>query len=197
MPRGLVIGNGKLQVNFDNQYALRDLFYPNVGQENHFAGEECHTGVCSNGRFAWVESSDWDKELGYVEDTLITNVRLYHPHWKLEVVFNEAVDFDQCLFLRQVTAINHDSASQEVRVFFHFDFHIYGVGVGDTILYDPARQAMLAYKGRRYFLVNVQNNDGVGVRNWAIGLPMSRVGKAPGGTPKTGGWKGTPLLRVQ
>jgi hypothetical protein len=84
-----------------------------------------------------------------------------------------------------------------VRVFFHFDFHIYAVGVGDTILYDPARQAMLAYKGRRYFLVNVQNNDGVGVRNWAIGLPMSRVGKAPGGTPKTGGWKGTPLLRVQ
>jgi glucoamylase len=170
MPRGLVIGNGKLQVNFDNQYALRDLFYPNVGQENHFAGEECHTGVWSNGRFAWVESSDWDKELGHVEDTLITNVRLYHPHWKLEVVFNEAVDFDQCLFLRQVTAINHDSASQEVRVFFHFDFHIYGVGVGDTILYDPARQAMLAYKGRRYFLVNVQNNDGVGVRNWAIGI---------------------------
>jgi GH15 family glucan-1,4-alpha-glucosidase len=94
MPRGLVIGNGKLQVNFDNQYALRDLFYPNVGQENHFAGEECHTGVWSNGRFAWVESSDWDKELGYVEYTLITNVRLYHPHWKLEVVFNEAVDFD-------------------------------------------------------------------------------------------------------
>jgi hypothetical protein len=37
MPRGLVIGNGRLQVNFDNQYGLRDLFYPNVGQENHFA----------------------------------------------------------------------------------------------------------------------------------------------------------------
>jgi hypothetical protein len=29
MPRGLVIGKGRLQVNFDNQYGLRDLFYPN------------------------------------------------------------------------------------------------------------------------------------------------------------------------
>ena len=170
MPRGLVIGNGKLQVNFDNQYGLRDLFYPNVGQENHFAGEECRTGVWSNGRFAWVESPVWEKKLGYVEGTLVTNVRLYHPQWKLEVVFNDVVDFDQCLFLRQVTAVNHNSVPQEVRVFFHYDFHIYGVGVGDTILYDPTRQAMMAYKGRRYFLVNVQNSDGMGVRNWAIGI---------------------------
>jgi GH15 family glucan-1,4-alpha-glucosidase len=170
MPRGLVIGNGRLQVNFDIRYGLRDLFYPNVAQENYFAGEECRIGIWSNGRFAWVESPAWDKKPGYVEGALVTDVRLYHPQWKLELVFNDAVDFDQCIFMRQVTAINHGSVPQEVRVFFHYDFHIYGVGVGDTILYEPARQAMLAYKGRRYFLVNVQNSDGMGVRNWAIGI---------------------------
>jgi GH15 family glucan-1,4-alpha-glucosidase len=42
--------------------------------------------------------------------------------------------------------------------------------VGDTILYDPTRQAMLAYKGRRYFLINLQSSEGVGVGNWAIGI---------------------------
>jgi oligosaccharide amylase len=141
-----------------------------VGQENHLAGENSRTGVWSNGRFAWVEDSVWEKHLDYLEDTLVTNVRLYHPYWKLEVTFNDTVDLDRALFLRRVTVVNRDAVPQEVRIFFHYDFHIYGIEVGDTILYAPTLQAMMAYKGRRYFLINVQGPGGTGIKNWAIGL---------------------------
>jgi len=39
MPCDLSIGNGSLLINFDLAYDIRDIFYPNVGQENHTMGE--------------------------------------------------------------------------------------------------------------------------------------------------------------
>ncbi len=35
MPRDLPLGNGKLLVNFDKHYNLRDVYWPHVGQELH------------------------------------------------------------------------------------------------------------------------------------------------------------------
>ena len=32
MPRDIPVGNGSLLVNFDADYALRDLYWPHVGQ---------------------------------------------------------------------------------------------------------------------------------------------------------------------
>jgi oligosaccharide amylase len=174
MPRSLTIGNGKVQANFDADYVLRDFFYPHVGQENHFAGEKCRTGVWSNDRFAWEQDRIWEKRLGYVEDTLVTQVRLYHPQWRLELVFNDAIDLAQSVLFRRVTVTNHSEQPQEIRLFFHYDFHIYGSEVGNTILYDPHTQTMMAYKGRRYFLADVQNSHGPGVHSWAIGVTEVR-----------------------
>ena len=38
MPRDLPIGNGGLLIGFDLSYEIRDIYYPNVGQENHTMG---------------------------------------------------------------------------------------------------------------------------------------------------------------
>ena len=38
MPRDLPIDNGKLLINFDRDYQLRDIYYPHLGRENHADG---------------------------------------------------------------------------------------------------------------------------------------------------------------
>ncbi len=38
MPRPLVVGNGRLLVNFDDNLNIRDIYYPHVSQENHVLG---------------------------------------------------------------------------------------------------------------------------------------------------------------
>jgi hypothetical protein len=48
MPRDLALGNGRLAVNFDLEYRLRDIYYPHVGQENQTNGMLNQLGV-------WVE----------------------------------------------------------------------------------------------------------------------------------------------
>ncbi len=41
MPGELCVGNGNLQVNFDNDLNIRDMYFPYVGMENHVSGHFC------------------------------------------------------------------------------------------------------------------------------------------------------------
>ena len=78
MPRDIPLGNGKLLICFDRHYTIRELYFPHVGLENHVGGKFCRMGVWVDGRFAWV-GPDWEIELGYLPDTLVTDVKLTHP----------------------------------------------------------------------------------------------------------------------
>ena len=77
MPRDIPVGNGKLLVCFDQDYAIRDLYFPHVGQEDHVGDGYCHFGVWVDQRFSWVDRT-WRKDLKYSADTLVTQVSLYY-----------------------------------------------------------------------------------------------------------------------
>jgi GH15 family glucan-1,4-alpha-glucosidase len=170
MPRDLSLANGSLQVMFDAAYRLRDVYFPNIGKENHTAGHTCRFGVFVDGRLTWVDEREWDRRVGYEADTLVTDVTLTHSALGVRLQVRDAVDFHENLYLREVTVQNLASHPRELRLFFHQDFHLYGSEIGDTALYDPRLEAVLHYKGRRYFLVNVQTEAGAGVEEWAIGI---------------------------
>ena len=78
MPRDIPVGNGKLMICFDQEYCIRELFFPHVGQENHMHGKVCRLGLWAEEKFSWV-GPEWRKELGYVPDTLVTEVMLHQP----------------------------------------------------------------------------------------------------------------------
>jgi GH15 family glucan-1,4-alpha-glucosidase len=170
MPRDLSLANGSLQIMFDAAYRLRDIYFPNIGKENHTSGHTCRFGVFVDGRLAWVDEHGWDRRVGYEADTLVTDVTLAHSGLSVRLRVRDAVDFHEDLYLREVTVENLAPHTRELRLFFHQDFHLYGSEIGDTALYDPRLQAVLHYKGRRYFLVNVQTEAGAGVEEWAIGI---------------------------
>jgi glucoamylase len=170
MPRDLSLANGSLQVMFDAAYRLRDIYFPNIGKENHTTGHTCRFGVFGDGRLTWVDERGWDRQVRYEADTLVTDVTLTHSSLGVRLRVRDAVDFHENLFVREVTVQNLAAHTRELRLFWHQDFHLYGSEIGDTALYDPRLQAVLHYKGHRYFLVNVQTEAGVGVEEWAIGV---------------------------
>lgn len=99
MPRDIPVGNGRLLVCFDQNYCIRDLYYPHVGQENHIGGAFCRLGVWVDHQFSWV-GVGWKRDLTYTEDTLITEVTLYHEALILLVVCSDTVDFHEDIYLR-------------------------------------------------------------------------------------------------
>jgi oligosaccharide amylase len=154
MPRDIPVGNGSLLVTFDELYRIRDIYFPHVGKENHSEGHPFRFGIWVEGAFSWISDKGWRRELRYVPETLVTDVRLMNEELGLEIVSNDAVDVHSNVFLRRLSIKNLAATEREIRLFFHQDFYISESKVGDTAYYDPETCALVHYKGARYFLVN-------------------------------------------
>lgn len=167
MPRDIPVGNGSLLVTFDELYRIRDIYFPYVGKENHSEGHPFRFGVWVENDFSWVSDKDWTRKLAYLDETLVTDVRLTNERLKVELVSNDAVDSHENLFVRRIRLRNLGEARREFRLFFHQDFYISESEVGDTAYFDPETQALIHYKGQRYFLISTDSP--VGVETFATG----------------------------
>ncbi len=152
--RDIPVGNGSLLVTFDDQYQIRDVYFPHVGQENHTEGFPFRFGVWADGEFSWVFSDDWARKLCYLPETLVTDVKLTNETLGIEIVCNDTVASHENIFLRRVRVRNLRDTTRKIRVFLHHDFRIYENKIGDTAFYDPESSALIHYKKHRYFLIN-------------------------------------------
>ncbi|MBY0359406.1 MAG: glycoside hydrolase family 15 protein [Candidatus Obscuribacterales bacterium] len=168
MPRDLPVGNGKILINFDKSYGLRDIYYPHVGQENQTIGHLCRFGVWVDGQFAWV-GDEWHLERKYMKETLVTDVLLRNETLGLELVCHDLVDYIFDIYLREIHVKDLSGKERNVRLFFHHDFYISENEVGDTAFYDPRTEAVIHYKKNRWFLANCSGTDKWGVERWAVG----------------------------
>jgi glucoamylase len=154
MPRDIPLGNGNLLVAFDQNYQIRELFWPHVGQENHALGHPFRTGVWVEGQFRWFDDVNWQRSLKYQPETLVSGIDLQHPDLKIAIHLSDTVDFHEDLFLRRMEISNLDERDREIRVFFHHDFHISGNDIGDTAYYEPERRSVYHYKDNYWFMMN-------------------------------------------
>ncbi len=174
MPRDIPVGNGQLLVCYDQNYQIRDIYYPHVGQENHGGAEPCRFGVFTDvpvvhlehdapdglptirtepsyQRLCWTNDG-WDKKLRYLHDTLVTNVLLEHRGLMLSMTCNDVVDFHRPILVRRIRLRNCAHHTWRVTVFHHQDFHMYGNNVGDTAYFDPELRSLIHYRGQRYLM---------------------------------------------
>lgn len=174
MPRDIPVGNGSLLVNFDQHYQIRDFYWPYVGKENHTAGHAFRFGVWVDNQFRWIDDPDWQRSLGYLEDTLVTHVALTHPGLAVRITCNDLVDFHENLYLRKMVVRNEMDHAREMRLFFGHNFSVSGIELGDSVYYEPERRAVFHYKGSRWFLANIAKESGkgraVGIDHWAVGV---------------------------
>ena len=117
MPRDLPLGNGDLLVTFDGRYQLRDIYFPQVGLENHTGGEPCRFGVWADGRFAWTGDDGWERDLRFAHETLVSEVTLGHAALGLRIRCRDTVDFDRNLYLKEVTVEDVTGEDRDVRVY--------------------------------------------------------------------------------
>ncbi len=169
MPRDLPLGNGSMLVNFDHSYNLRDIYWPHIGEENHTLGKVCRLGVWVEGRFYWIDDGSWHREMLYQEDALVTQVTLTNDALALTLVCQDAVDVDSDVLLRRFEVKNTVGHPREVRLFLHYDWHLWETEGANTIYYRAELNALVAYKGLVNFLMSGQVGDHWGIDDWATG----------------------------
>lgn len=154
MPRDLPIANGRMLVNFDRAYTVRDIYWPHIGQQNHTMGDPSRTGVWVDGQFAWFGDDGWTRDMRYVADTLVTDVTLTHSGLGLKIACMDTVDFDRDVMVRRVRVTNLADHPREVRLFFHHDWHLWENQGANTVLYRPDHKVLVAYKRHCYAIVD-------------------------------------------
>lgn len=169
MARNIPVGNGNLLIAFDENYILREFYFPHVGEENHTSGELFRFGVWVNGDFSWLSSSAWQIRMNYLDDSLVTNVQLTNYQLGIRIYVNDLVDFNENIFLKKMVIENLSSEKKDVRIFLCHNFHIYSNSIGDTAVFRPELKCLVHYKGERYFLINIYANKKFGVDQFAIG----------------------------
>jgi oligosaccharide amylase len=195
MPRDLPLGNGRVLINFDKNYFLRDFFYPHVGKENHTEGHPWRFGIWTENKMAWLDQ-DWKRNIRYLKDTLVTDVNLVNERLELELNCNDCVDFHETLYLKKIKIKNLADRPREVRVFFHIDTHIMESDVGDTAFFDPKLNAMIHYKEQRYFLSSAMLDDKFGFDNYTCGIIHVNGAEGTWRDAEDDGWlQGNPIAQ--
>ncbi len=168
MPRDIPVGNGKLLITFDQDYCLRDIYYPCVGKENHTDGHKFRFGIWANNRLEWINRR-WGLRLEYAEETLMTNVTATNEDLGVRLVCNDMVDYRENVYIKKVSIQNLSEREREFRLFFHHDYHILESAAGNTAYYDPEEKAIIHYKGNRYFLLSGLRYKNQGIDQYATG----------------------------
>lgn len=169
MPRSLVLSNGYLTVCLDDNGYVRDLSYPHVGLENHVAGLKHRIGVQVDGMFSWLDDPSWTVQTRYEPATMIGTTTWYRADWNITITSRSAIYNELPIFIRHIHVANPDGRYNSFRIFFAHEFAIGETRLRNTAFYDPTKNAVLHYKGRRVFLVNGQTSQG-GISDYTVGV---------------------------
>ncbi len=167
MPRSILLSNGQFAVALDDRARIRDVYFPYLGLENHAVGHMFRFGAWVDDRFEWIDN-DWDIAMTYMPETLTSRYKIKKPAYGVEMEVNDAIYHTSDIFLRKIKVSNQLDQTQKVRLFFTHDFHIYGYEAGDTAFFEPQVNAIVHYKGKRYFLVGGASG-GKGFYQYAVG----------------------------
>jgi len=167
MVRYLPIGNSRLLVSFDGDYRIVDVYYAHDQAENHAMGHPFRYGISVDGKFVWIDRSAI-KHMDYLDDTLVTDVK--YSVGSVEFNSNDFVDIYDDVYARRIVAKNTGSSAQEIKLFFHQDFYIYGNDIGDTAFYHPQLNSVIHYKNKRHFLISTLDESGSSMDQYAIGI---------------------------
>jgi len=169
MTRSLILGNGNILVCIDSYGRVRDLYYPYVGQENHVNGNIHKTGIWVDGKFSWLDDGDWQIEIDYKKESLVSDIKAVNNKLMISLNITEAVHYNKNVFVRQVKINNEDNKKRKIKIFFHQHFAISEANLGDTVFYTPILNSLVNYKGRRYFLISGMA-DGKKMDEYATGI---------------------------
>lgn len=169
MARSLILGNGNLLIGLDKTAQVRDLYFPHVGLENHTGGKYLHrVGVWVDGMFSWL-GSEWDIVVSSETDSLIGHTVATNAKLGVVLNFEDAVYNEKDIFIRKVSVQNTSNRKRTIKLYFAHEFEIYENVRGDSAYYDPKKNVIVHYNGRRMFLIDGRV-DGRGFDDYTIGI---------------------------
>ncbi len=177
MTRSLLISNGKFLINFDDDYSVRDIYYPQVGCRNHSTGAAFRIGVRIGKQFRWIDKQ-WNLRMNYCNDSLITNVTANHDEMQIAVKFEDMIDHELDVFLKKMAIRNLSENKRTVKLLFYQKILINRNSESETIYFDKDTRSLIYFKRNIYFLINCRVGPKIGIPHYAIHTTALPAAKA-------------------
>ena len=173
MARPIVLSNGRLHVGINSFGLVHDFYYPYVGLENHTIGQGLRhkVGVWVDGRTSWLDDGSWQISFSYPLPALIGHITAHHAEMQIVLEFDDTVDSEHDLFMRNIHVLNHADRPRDIRLFMHQAFVIGDSrGNTDTARYHPDSDALVHYRGDRLFVISGETDDKQTFDQGTVGL---------------------------
>lgn len=173
MARPVVLSNGELHVGINEYGLVHDFYYPYVGLENHTIGKGLRhrIGVWVDGELSWLDDDTWQLDFSYPHEALIGHITARSEKMQIILEFDDAVDSEMSVLMRNIHVINFADHEREIRLFMHQAFVIGDSRSNtDTVRYMPDSNAVLHYRGRRVFIISGEYADHRPFDQYAVGL---------------------------
>lgn len=173
MARPIVLSNGELHVGLNDFGLVHDFYFPYVGLENHSAGANMRhkIGVWVDGKISWLDDGKWNIRSWTAEGALIGHTRAHNPEIGVVLEFDDVVDTEISVLLRNIHVINDRSNQRDIRLFMRQAFAIGDTRSNtDTAQYLPDSDAVLHYRGRRAFVIGGRTANGDPFDQHTVGL---------------------------
>src|SRR3954470_17306111 len=121
MGRPVMLGNGSLTVGLNEQGMVHDFYYPYVGLDNLTTARSMQhrIGLWVDGEFSWVDESEWQTQIDFERDALVSVVESQNDRLGIRLHFNDFVAYDENVFFRRITIENLRDDTRTVRLFMH------------------------------------------------------------------------------
>ncbi len=171
MGRPVVLSNGQLFVGLDESGLVHDFYYPYVGLENltNARSSQHKIGVWVDGHFKWTDDGNWEINVDFEIDALISDIRLKSAELQISLHMQDFIDNEHNALIRHITVTNDADTERDVRLFTHQVFQISRAGRADTAIYVPDDHYLLDYKGRFCLLIAGKFEDGEDFDQYAVG----------------------------
>jgi glucoamylase len=173
MPKSLVLGNGNMLISLDMRAQVKDFYFPYVGLENQAGSLFTHRiGVFVEDQFAWFDDESWEIHINYQENTLVSDIQAINNELQVRVDFNDVIYNEKNIFIRKATVHNLADRPRQIKLFFHQQFEIFESYIGDSGYFDPIKNVVVHYKGKRVIMINAtcgkESFDDYSVGNFGI-----------------------------
>ncbi len=171
MARPIVLSNNQIFVGLDEFGLVNDFYFPYVGLDNLITERNCHhkIGIFINNQFSWVNDGQWQINLEYIKDSLVSRITMENENLKVRLTFNDYTDPDFNSFIRHVVIDNLSDQAQSIKIFFHQVFVLSNEGRGDTAMYVPSGNYIYNYRDKKSLIISGKFEDGKSFDQYSTG----------------------------
>ncbi len=150
MAREILTGNSQLLVAIDRDYAIRELYYPLIGQTNHLSQSGIKFIVGADKNFSTIDSNNWRIKAHYLKETLCSSVSLSNNKLQLILKCYDTADFHLPVLIRKVSVRNLADHQRTITIYAKQNFELHNQGLATHKTFDQQHRLAVHYAGWLY-----------------------------------------------